>query len=521
MANSEASELVRHDAGYGVWQRTSPLAALFFFGRTIKALTGNALQLAGTVGAGIVLFSQQELATAALGVAGVLAALALIGVLRFWFFRFRLDADGVRIRQGVLRKSELNVQFDRIQGIDVAQSPIDRLLDLATVTFDTAGSAKREGQLPAVPTRLADALRARIDGRRDSVPAPETAADASGQLLLRLDGTDMVRIGLTDRSVLFGLAFLPVVIQQIYMSDKDSVAALTANLVDQATAELAQSSVLGGLLTAGSILLGLVMLLLAATTASAFLRFHDFELRRTGGGFRSRSGLLTRREVAVEATKIQQLRVRQSLVMGWLRRFSLQAMPAVSGIAQSANPNDAANAMLKIPLLDAAALDDLRRRMFAGEDGQLSLLPARDPFIRVSPVLIRARLVAVGIVPAGIATIALMPWFGAMALWCLTWIPVVGLASWQRWRRLGYMHNDDGLASRSGLLAYRVDAFLMRKAQAVAVTRSPLQRRKGLANLEVSLASGSVVVPYVDFRTACRLRDYMLYKAESCTRPWH
>ena len=105
--------------------------------------------------------------------------------------------------------------------------------------------------------------------------------------------------------------------------------------------------------------------------------------------------------------------------------------------------------------------------------------------------------------------------------WWVAWILLGSVIAWQRWRRQGYLYNDDGLVSRSGLIGRKVDAFLFRKTQGVVVTQSPLQRRKGLATLQVQLACGQVAVPYLDHGAACRLRNYMLYRVESSQRRWH
>ena len=110
---------------------------------------------------------------------------------------------------------------------------------------------------------------------------------------------------------------------------------------------------------------------------------------------------------------------------------------------------------------------------------------------------------------------------GPAGLLFLLWILPTALVAWQSWRRWGYVVDDDGMACRSGLLGYRVQAFLFRKIQAVAVSRSPMQRRAGLATLRVQLACGPLTLPFIDHATACRLRDTMLYKAESSRLPWH
>jgi len=112
-------------------------------------------------------------------------------------------------------------------------------------------------------------------------------------------------------------------------------------------------------------------------------------------------------------------------------------------------------------------------------------------------------------------------WGVAAGTWSVACVLLAIPVSWQRWRRRGYMYDEDGLASRTRVLGYGVEALLFRKAQSVTVKQSPLQRRHGLATLAVGTACGSVSVPYIDHSAACRLRDYVLYRAESSERRWY
>ena len=167
--------------------------------------------------------------------------------------------------------------------------------------------------------------------------------------------------------------------------------------------------------------------------------------------------------------------------------------------------------------------------MFSREAGDISVLPGSAGFHRVSPHYVRALTLRISVVLA-IALGAILLGTGgtgfaggspARALvWWLFSIPAVVPIAWQIWRRQGYMHDDDGLVSRGGFIGKKVDALLMRKAQSVGLKQSPLQRRKGLATLQIQLASGRVTVPYIDYRVACQLRDYILYKTETNHR-WH
>ena len=498
----------------GTWQRTSPFRGVFFFGRAIKQLAGGVTQMAASAGAVVVALQSDNVGWALLAAAVVLALLLATAILRYWFFRFAVDDEGLRIHQGVFKKTHLEIQFDRVQGMDVERSLVDRLVGLATVTFDTAGSAAREGQLPAIPRTFADTLRQRIEqqGRAAAAPAADDKAPPS---LLKLGPADMVRIGVTDRSVLVGLAVLPVLFQA-YGEAADELATRAATAASE---ELLALGLWFGVLVVLVLIVAGIVVLALLTVASAFLRFHGFELRHDGSAFRSRAGLLTRKEVVVERAKIQQVSVAQGVIMVLMRRCRVKMLPATSGAASEGVP--VGGQTLNVPLVDVPRLADLGARIFGEEGKRLRLCPNDDAFRAISPVYIRARLLAVGIVPALVGAAVLVPIFGAIGLLALLWPVPVLLAVWQAWRRRGYLVDDDGLASRHGLFGYAVDAFLFRKAQGATVSRSPLQRRKGLATLTVHLASGDVTVPYMDFAAAASLRDYLLFKVESSPRPWH
>lgn len=499
------------------WQRTSPLAVLFFVGAGVKAAFGNAVQWSASVGS-LVFLLQQELPIIVGAVAAVGALAVSVATLRYWFFRFRLEEDRVRIRQGVFKRRDLNVQFDRIQGVNMEQSLIYRLFGLVTVSFDTAGSKAREGELPAVTPSFAESLRQSVDAVRHLRGEGDRADDERRRqdVLVRLDNADMVRIGIADQSVLAGVIALPFVMQTSEYGQE-----LAKAVFERAAAEVIGLSLLAVLGVVASGLFVVAAVFIVITTLSAFLRFHGFTLHQEGSALHTRRGLLTRKEMRVEVAKIQQFALSQSLRLRCFGRFRLRAPAAISGTPRHNSMEAVNEANLTVPLVDRAGVRLLGGKAFAAEGQGLSLLPGDDLFASISPTYIRARLAAVGVLPASLATVTLLPLFHLAALLALAWIPLVALLAWQRWRRYGYQHDDHGLSCRRGLIGYRVEAFLFRKAQGAQVRRSPLQRRRGLATLDVALASGGVTVPYISFAQACQLRDYILYKTESSRRAWH
>jgi len=527
----------------GAWERASPFAIVYFVGKTVRTFARNFVQLAATFGALAVLTERRGFLFLAIPV-GVLVILA-IGVVQYWFFRFRLGEDRIHIRQGFLKKTALELPYDRIQAINVERSVIDRMLGLVTVSLDTAGSAGAEGQLPSVSLECAEWLGARVAIGRggglgdDGATVGEPSADPSveqegdgrpglaghpGEELLKLTSGDMVRIGLSNRNILVAAAFLGAISEALGFVEEALQPAF-----ESAEAAFAGADGLARTIFIALLAVSALMVVSSLVVGAAFLRYHNYTVRREGTAFRSRAGLLTQKEVVVETAKIQQLTLSQNLVLRWFRRYRLRALPAALLPGQGGDtPGFNFAEVLEVPLLKSPLAEELRTRMLGREGRDLTLLPHSPAFTRVSPHYIRALTLRIGIVPGLAGTLLLLrllgptpSWGIATGSWWLAWMMLSGLLAWQRWRRQGYVYDDDALASRSGLVGRKVDAFLFRKAQSVTVRRSPLQRRKGLATLEVALACGAVRVPYIDHGLASRLRDYILYRAESSDRRWH
>ena len=137
------------------WRHTSPLAAIFYLGRIFKGIAQNAVQSFAPLAAFIYAFEGNLVQKIVIGVIGFLTITILLAIIRWWFFRYCIEEDSILIRDGVLRKKQLDIKFERIQAINTQQNVIYRYFDLVTVKFDTAGSAGEEGNLPAITSELA------------------------------------------------------------------------------------------------------------------------------------------------------------------------------------------------------------------------------------------------------------------------------------------------------------------------------------------------------------------------------
>ncbi len=63
----------------------------------------------------------------------------LAGWLDRFFTQYTITTKRLHIRRGVLSKTESSTNVDRIQNITVRQSPVDRIVRVGSIEFDTAG----------------------------------------------------------------------------------------------------------------------------------------------------------------------------------------------------------------------------------------------------------------------------------------------------------------------------------------------------------------------------------------------
>ena len=494
-----------------VWQRTSPFAILFFLGRIVRLIIKNAWQSIAPLFVYISVGKEDLVTKLSIGGFAIVVIIITGAVLSWLFFRYQIRDDFILIRSGVFKKKQLDIKFDRIQGINTQQNPVYRVLGLVTVTFDTAGSSGSEGNLPAVTRTFADALRENIGGRKQVQRNGDEEEISSAITLLKLDWRDMIRIGLADRRALIVIVLIGPLMEQV----GDQIGDFVDQMLQTVAFEALQIGVSTGVLIAISIIIATFLLFAIISIAAAFLRYHNFELSLDGQTLRSRGGLLTTHEHSMDLQKIQTLRLQQGIVRKWLSCFSMTARQAISGRKKSSRK------VFSIPVVTAEMADRLRPLLLAPEAGRLTQNPRSKSFMPVSPYYMRSRILFIGLLPAILLTAFFLVEFGSAGFAALLWLPLVAFLSWRNWRRAGYMHDDDELVRRSGLFGFRTVSLLFRKVQRVTITQSRYQRRKNLASLRMQMASGSVRVPYIDYATAEQLRDYILYRVESSQKAWH
>ncbi len=440
-----------------------PLIALFFFGR------GDRNELWPLIGVGV---------------------LALASVWQYFTYRYRIENDRLIVRSGLLHRSLRQIPFARIHNVAVHQSLLHRIFGVAEVRLESAGGEKPEAEMRVLKLTDALALEALLRRRRatgDAGGAAADAADDAGELLLQLPPAEVLRLGLISNRGLIvlggGVAALSQFGQRTIPNVVESVAKFLFGYAGSHHFGPAQYAIAG---------LGIVAAFVAAlrlfSIALALLQYYGFTLRRQDRRLTVERGLLSRLRSSVPTRRIQAWTLTEGVVHRLLKRRSLRIDTAVAG-----KQDDTRGLSELAPVATPQACDALLQR----------LLPqAHWPFAEWRPLHPNAwwRLWLPGIAFA-LALCAALAWkFGAWGALGLLWLPWAAFAARQHARRAGYAIDERLIAVRGGWWSRHWRFAELDKLQALRLTRSPLDRRLGMAALHVDTAGAGPLSPPLRMR---------------------
>jgi uncharacterized membrane protein YdbT with pleckstrin-like domain len=140
--------------GHPSWRST---IAFYLKGLVIALILGAIVWLITGVGLGIA------------GLAVVMAVVILIGFIRRYFTVYTITNQRLRIQRGIISRDVQQTQIERVQNVNTSQGMIQRVLQVGTVDFDTAGTGDADFAFIGVndPEKVVEAVdRAHAEGRQ-------------------------------------------------------------------------------------------------------------------------------------------------------------------------------------------------------------------------------------------------------------------------------------------------------------------------------------------------------------------
>ncbi len=438
-----------------------------------------------------------------------LVIMAIIGVfglvarfLAWQRMRFSFDGSVLRVDSGVLSRNHRSLDVARIQQVEIQRGPIQRMLGLAAIRVETAGSATEpEVDLRVLPEPDAVALRtavrvskARLAGAPVTAEDGEPLPEPSEREILRVPMKHVVLASVTGARLLV----LPAVIGAAFQFIGQQVGAFMDDWVEQMV-ESGFIDLQNGLFTGPDWRLitaaaaATLVLAVALAAIVGVVRDGNFRVAQVDDDLTISRGLLTTRESVVPLSRVQLVEVQRN----WLRRL----LGFSSVRIRSAGGSTGGDGRVTVPLLRDEQVDALLSEVLVDVPGIPALASHPRPALRRALVRwLRPALILLALawfVPEYVPFLdnAATPYVRTAAA---ALIPLNAVLAFVEYRHLAHGLTQLVVASRQGALSITTSLAPVVKIQAVSSRRNLFQRRLGLTTLHAHVAGPGALLEVLD-----------------------
>jgi putative membrane protein len=469
-----STTLQDHAVPVADWRRLDPRMLLIHpvieLGRSLPALI--ALLFAGH-GSG------QGSRWSLIGIGVVIVA----AMARWLTTRYRVTADQIELRHGLLRRRTVTASLDRVRTVDVTAHALHRALGLAKVVIGT-GTSDRKGRpalsLDGLAAEEAAALRAELLHRTPQ-SASATAAQAEAE-------DEIVR--LVPRWIWFAPFTLSGAVAAL------AIAGFGWRIVNEAhvnpdsfaPVRVVLDHLRSGPLWRDSLEVGLAVLVFiaVASTIGYLLAFWDFRLtRHPGGTLHVSRGLITSRSTSVEERRLRGVEICEPLL---LRAVGGARAVAIATGLRVGRGAERGGTVLIPPAPKAEAGRVAAAVLGTDAPVAIALVPhgPRARRRRFTRALTGSLLVGTSIALAWrVLDLGGWGWLGALVV-----VPLAMALAADRYRSLGHALVGGYLVTRFGSLVRRRSAISSAGIIGFNMRRSLFQRRAGLMTLTATTAAG-------------------------------
>jgi putative membrane protein len=439
-----------------------------------------------------------------LGILGLVVVIGTLGRAVAWQrFRWSFDGQVLRVSSGVLSRTHRSIDVGRIQQVEVDRAFAHRLVGVASVRIETAGSSSEPGiELRVLRERDAVALREAV--RASAAAHPSSPHDAGGP-----DPVEVLRVPLRHVALAAVTGAQLFVLPAVLGASLQIVGGRLGELVERAVETGSRLLDTDALPTGALVAIGAGVLLVVSMVVAigvAVVRDGRFAIDLVGRDLRVRRGLLGTRESTVPLARVQLVHIARNPLRRLLGVATVRIHSATGDsdrrITVPLVP-DARVGVLLDRILGAVGLPELhphprmaRRRAlwrWLRRAAILGALPALALVVLPDEDLVRT-LARIG--PPALAV-------GAIALALV------------EWRALAHGVDDLLVASRRGALSLTTSVAPVAKIQAVSTRATWFQRRLGLQSVTAHVAGpgGDLEVLDAGTRQASRLHARLVSAA--------
>jgi putative membrane protein len=430
----------------------------------------------------------------------------LIGALwQQWLYRYGFGPRGLVINEGLFFRNVRQIEYPRIENVDVKRGLLHRLFGVAEVSIATSTGGKAEATIRVLSLDAAQDLRDQVFNRARPTEVRKDS-EAEDEVLLQVPPSELIRYGLIDNR---GMIVVAALFGFLYQAGTFELSRQTVDTwFDQS--QLSHLAALGIAMQAGLAVAGVITFILSLRLLSvgfALVTLFDFTLTRHEQDLRVRHGLLTRLALTLRIRRIQSVHQTESLLHRLFRRVSLRVdLAGDSGASENGKQQSQVRTRWLAPICTPAQASVLMA--IALPDADLATEPNWQPLAPGARGRLFRQSIYFALFVATAATIGmhLLPeapvrpderW---VAVFLIVVLPLCWLRAHLYVKHTRWALTSDAILFRYGWITRRLIVTPRNRLQSVQLTASPFDRRHQMANVSIDTAGGSAMSDSISIR---------------------
>ncbi|WP_299224969.1 PH domain-containing protein [uncultured Psychroserpens sp.] len=432
---------------------------------------------------------------------GVLFFIAY-SLLKYVNFKFYVTEDYFILHQGILNKEETSIAKTKIQNVYIKQNFIQQLINVVSLSIETAGDNKTEIEIQALTVAKANALKRVLLENRAQEQYETTKND--GSLYYKVSIKKLLLEGVSEnhfRSFIFILFF----IIGLYNDFKDFLESLNIKTRFDGYFAFSDTEILSLLIFNFALVFVLLFIAFLFSLIKTFLENFNLKVTSTNKGLEISKGLFNKVSLVLEPNRIQNTIVKTNRLKQWLGLYKLNFTQAMVNKKQQKH--------FTIIGLNKFKVDELIQKFYPNIFSSVVKLKPEKYFIYRSTLSYIIVLALLNLIFS----------FISVELFLIN-IPFVIFASLSiiySYKKAYYSIDENYLIVGSGKLVDINTNFLeLHKVQGVALKQTIFQKRRTLASVMVYSSTNAVTIPHIKEENAKSIIDFLLFKIESSKKDW-
>ena len=443
-----------------------------------------------------------------LGLASVLIFLLIRAYLVYKNFQFKVANEHFILKQGILKKTNTAIPFDRIQNINFKQNIVQQIISVFEVSIETAGSSKTEISIKALSIEKATALKEIIS--KNTEFNKEIIKEVEAKPLVKIGVKELFKVSLTENHLQNLFLFFALLIgffQQIQqitdsLGQTESLDGFIQENTNAVSASFFLILVLLVILTVVALLTSFVRIFLIHFNLTAYLKKDAFEINQ---------GLFTKKSIVLKKQKVQNIKVSTNPLKRLIGIHFVTFKQAVSGKLN----NKKKDKLIRIVGCKTAQIETIKSSLFNAESVENNEKQFPDTYYKRRIFIFTFLFLTI------LYSVLYLVFSHNEILYSLVLvIPLVVFLIFKKVKKRFYKISDEMLMVGKGLLENHYIYLELFKVQNIQMEQTIFQKRSNVSDLILQTASGKIKIPCLNFDEAIKIYNHTLYKVETSQKAW-